>query len=112
MVVSEVIRGVISAGFLVQAIESVLAQIYQDFEIIVVDDASEDNTESAVQRFGNRVCYIRQERCGPSVARNRGILQSRGELIAFLDADDLWRPTKLARQVEYMAHHPEAVLVY
>jgi glycosyltransferase involved in cell wall biosynthesis len=112
MLVSVVIPTFNSAGFLVQAIQSVLAQTYQDFEIIVVDDASTDNTESAIQRFGNRVSYIRQESGGPSAARNRGILQSRGELIAFLDADDLWRPTKLARQVEYMAQHSEAVLVY
>src|SRR5207245_6187392 len=101
MLVSVVIPTFNSAGFLVQAIQSVLTHTYQDFEIIVVDDASTDTTESAIQRFGNRVCYVRQERGGPSVARNRGILQSHGELIAFLDADDLWRPTKLARQVEY-----------
>jgi glycosyltransferase involved in cell wall biosynthesis len=112
MLVSVVIPTFNSAAYLVQAIESVLAQTYQGFEIIVVDDASTDNTESAIQHFGNRVCCIRQENGGPSVARNRAILRARGELIAFLDADDLWRPTKLARQVEYMDHHPEAVLVY
>jgi glycosyltransferase involved in cell wall biosynthesis len=112
MLVSVIIPTFNSAGYLVQAIQSVLAQTYQEFEIIVVDDASTDHTEEALRPFANRICYVRQERGGPSVARNRGILQARGELIAFLDADDLWRPTKLARQVEYLNHHPEVCLVY
>lgn len=112
MLVSVVIPTFNCADFLVQAVRSVLAQTYPDFEIIVVDDASTDDTESALLPFGNRVRYIRQERGGPSAARNRGILQAQGELIAFLDADDLWRPTKLARQIDYVKYHPEAVLVY
>src|SRR5207249_10083053 len=74
--------------------------------------ASTDNTNGVLQSFADRICYVRQDRGGPSAARNRGILQARGELIAFLDADDLWRPTKLARQVEYLKCHPEACLVY
>src|SRR5436309_855641 len=112
MLVSVVIPTFNSADYLVQAIQSVLAQTYQDFEILVVDDASTDHTEEAIQPFADRVIYLRQERGGPSVARNRGILQAKGELIAFLDADDLWRPNKLARQVEYLNQHPEACLVY
>src|SRR6059058_153404 len=112
MLVSVVIPTFNSADYLAQAIQSVLAQTYQDFEIIVVDDASTDTTEEAVRPYAKRICYVRQEPGGPSMARNRGILQARGELIAFLDADDLWRPTKLARQVEYLKCHPEACLVY
>ena len=112
MLVSVVIPTFNSADYLAQAIQSVLAQTYQDFEIIVVDDASTDHTEEVLRSYAKRICYVRQERGGPSVARNRGILQARGEMIAFLDADDLWRPTKLARQVEYLDHHPEACLVY
>jgi glycosyltransferase involved in cell wall biosynthesis len=112
MLVSVIIPTFNNADFLVQAIRSVLAQTYQDFEIIVIDDASTDNTEQMLQSFAGRICYVRQDRGGPSVARNRGILQARGELIAFLDADDLWRPTKLARQVDYLDRHPEACLVY
>ncbi len=112
MLVSVVIPTFNCADFLVEAIRSVLAQTYEDYEIIVVDDGSTDHAEAALRPFGNRIRYIRQEPGGPSVARNRGILKARGELIAFLDADDLWRPTKLARQVEYLNHHPEAVLVY
>src|SRR5712692_3480948 len=112
MLVSVVIPTFNSADYVVQAIQSVLAQTYQEFEIIVVDDASTDNTEELLRPFADRICYVRQDRGGQSAARNRGILQARGELIAFLDADDLWRPTKLARQVEYLKCHPEACLVY
>jgi glycosyltransferase involved in cell wall biosynthesis len=112
MLVSVVIPTFNCADFLVEAIRSVLVQTYEDYEIIVVDDGSTDHTEAALEQFGNRVSYIGQAPGGPSVARNRGILEARGELIAFLDADDLWRPTKLSRQVEYLNHHPEAALVY
>jgi len=112
MLVSVVIPTFNSADYLAPAIQSVLAQTCQDFEIIVVDDASTDYTEEALRPYAKRICYVRQERGGPSVARNRGILQARGELIAFLDADDVWRPTKLARQVEFLDHYPEACLVY
>jgi glycosyltransferase involved in cell wall biosynthesis len=112
MLVSVVIPTFNCADFLVEAIRSVLVQTYEDYEIIVVDDGSTDHTETALRQFANRIPYLRQEPGGPSVARNRGILEARGELIAFLDADDLWRPTKLARQVEYLNHHPEVVLVY
>jgi glycosyltransferase involved in cell wall biosynthesis len=112
MLVSVVIPTFNCADFLVEAVRSVLDQTYQDFEILVVDDASTDNTKSVLLAFGPRVRYIRQERAGPSVARNLAILQSQGELIAFLDADDLWRPTKLDRQLEYLNHHPETILVY
>jgi glycosyltransferase involved in cell wall biosynthesis len=112
MLVSVVIPTFNSADYLVQAIQSVLAQTYQDFEIIVVDDASTDHTEEAIRPFADRITYLRQERGGPSVARNRAIIQAKGELIAFLDADDLWRPTKLARQFDYLNQHPKACLVY
>src|SRR5437773_3361686 len=112
MLVSVVIPTFNSADYLAQAIQSVLVQTYQDFEIIVVDDASTDHTEEVLRPFAKRICYVRQDRGGPSVARNRGILQARGEMIAFLDADDVWRPTKLARQVEFLDYYPEACLVY
>ena len=112
MLVSIIIPTFNCADFLVEAIRSVLAQTYEHYEIIVVDDGSTDHTEAALEQFGNRVSYIGQAPGGPSVARNRGILEARGELIAFLDADDLWRPTKLSRQVEFLNGHPESILVY
>jgi Glycosyltransferases involved in cell wall biogenesis len=92
------------AEFLSSAIASVLNQTFQDFEIIVVDDASTDNTHQVVSSFDNyRIKYIRHEtnRNG-SVARNTGIMMSSGEYIAFLDDDDEWLPEKLKIQVSLL----------
>lgn len=90
------------AGYLGAAIDSALAQSYSNVEVIVVDDGSTDGSEAVARRYGQRVRWIAQPRQGVSAARNRGIAASRGELVAFLDADDLWRPEKLARQVEQL----------
>ena len=81
-------------------------------EIIVVDDGSTDDTAEIVERYADRgVRYIYKENGGPSSARNLGIKESAGELIAFLDADDRWAPDKLARQVEHLRLHPKVGLV-
>lgn len=82
-----------------ETIKSVLAQTWTDYEIIVVDDGSQDGSGELVQAFGGRVRYIRQENTGVAGARNRGIEESHGEYIALLDHDDLWHPTKLEKQV-------------
>lgn len=100
------------AHFLREAIESVLAQTFRDFEVIVVDDGSTDNTPEVVAQFGDRVQYIRQANQGPNAARNTGVLAARGEFIALLDADDLWLPDKLSRQVALADTRPEAGLIY
>jgi glycosyltransferase involved in cell wall biosynthesis len=99
------------ARFLGEAIDSALAQTYPNFELIVVDDGSTDNTPEIVAPLQHRLRYIRQEQSGPSAARNSGIRASRGELIAFLDADDVWLPHKTATQVRYLLEHPETGLV-
>jgi len=85
-----------------RAIRSVLNQTYQDFEIIVVDDASIDNTEEVVKSFeDNRIRYIRHEKNkGAAAARNTGIKAARGEFIAFQDSDDEWLPEKLEKQMD------------
>jgi glycosyltransferase involved in cell wall biosynthesis len=85
-----------------RAIESVLGQTYKNREIIVVDDGSTDDTQIRLRAYGDRIRVLTQENGGPSVARNRGIAVSRGEIVAFLDSDDYWLPTKLARQVELL----------
>jgi glycosyltransferase involved in cell wall biosynthesis len=86
-----------------EAIDSVLAQTYTDYEIIVVDDGSTDGTGEALQaRYGSRIRYLWQENQGESVARNHGIELAQGEYIAFLDSDDLWLPSKLEQQVAYL----------
>lgn len=97
-----------------RAIQSVLNQTYQDFEIIVVDDCSTDNTEEVVKGFNDsRICYIRHEQNrGGSAARNTGIRIARGEYIAFLDSDDEWLPKKLERQICLFSKDPNCGAVY
>jgi glycosyltransferase involved in cell wall biosynthesis len=87
------------------AVESVLAQSYRDFELIVVDDGSTDGTATELVQFGSKLRYFQQDRSGVSAARNLGVLKSRGRLIAFLDSDDLWRPDKLKIQARFMEVH-------
>jgi glycosyltransferase involved in cell wall biosynthesis len=89
-----------------EAIASVLAQTYQDFELIVVDDGSRDGTGDVVREFSG-VRYVYQENCGVSAARNRGVALSTGALLAFLDSDDLWQPRKLEAQVAFFTSHPD-----
>lgn len=84
--------------FIGEALASVLDQSLVPSEIVVVDDGSTDNTADIVRGFGDRVRYIRQENKGVSEARNRGVAETSGALIAFLDADDTWEPTKLEKQ--------------
>jgi glycosyltransferase involved in cell wall biosynthesis len=89
------------AGVIDKPIRSILAQTYQDFEIIVVDDCSKDDTEKVLESFKEpRIRYIRhQTNSGAAVARNTGIANSTGDYIAFLDSDDEWLPEKLAKQL-------------
>jgi glycosyltransferase involved in cell wall biosynthesis len=91
-----------------EAIDSVLAQDYADFELLVVDDGSTDDTSRILLEYGDRITVIRQPNQGVSAARNRGIRAASGKLIAFLDSDDRWLPEKLTRQVEFFKSHPEA----
>jgi len=102
------------ADFLGEAIQSVINQTYKDFELIVVNDASPDDTDSVIQRFNDsRLRYIKHEKNrGVGHARKTGILQSRGEIIANLDQDDLFHPEKLQLHVEYFDKHPEVGCTY
>jgi glycosyltransferase involved in cell wall biosynthesis len=85
--------------YIKEAIDSVLAQTYPNYEIIVVDDGSTDNTRSIIQSYGNKINYISQENQGVAAARNRGLKLAQGEYIAFLDQDDFFLPDKLATQL-------------
>ena len=99
-------------GYVQEAIDSVLAQTYEDFEVIVVDDGSTDDTREVVERIRDpRVHYMYQSNAGRSAARNNGIAHSAGEYVAFLDDDDLYLPDKLASQVAFLEQHPEVELV-
>jgi len=94
-----------------QAIKSVLAQTFTDYEIIVIDDGSIDGTEEALTVYGDRIRYLWQENQGESAARNRGIALAQGEYIALLDSDDLWEPEKLQAQVQVLAMRSDVSMV-
>jgi glycosyltransferase involved in cell wall biosynthesis len=100
------------ARFLGRAIDSALAQTYKDYEIIVVDDGSTDDTRDVVAQYGSKVLYFFQHNQGLSPARNLTLSKASGEFIAYLDADDMWYPQKLERQVAFLDTHPECGLVH
>jgi len=95
--------------FVVKAIDSVLNQTCADYELIIVDDGSTDGTEQALERYGEKICFLRQDNAGVSAARNAGIRQARGEWVAFLDSDDEWAPDYLATQMRHIWRYPQAV---
>jgi glycosyltransferase involved in cell wall biosynthesis len=97
--------------FLRPAIESAIAQSFTDWELVIVDDGSRQAFRADVPAHP-AIRYLRQENGGPAVARNTGINNSTGEFIAFLDADDLWLPDKLARQIDLMRSRPEIGLCH
>ncbi|MDI6792176.1 MAG: glycosyltransferase [bacterium] len=110
--VSVVIPSYNAAGYLPEAIDSVLAQTFKDYEVIVVDDGSTDNTREALATYQDKIRYICQENAGPSPAKNKGIREAKGKFVAFLDADDIWLPEKLAFQMEIFEKNPEIALVH
>jgi len=94
------------ARYLRAALESVFAQTYRPFEVIVIDDGSIDDSGAIAQSFPD-VIYLHQENQGVATARNHGIETAQGEFIAFLDQDDLWAPEKLQLQIDYFLNHPD-----
>ena len=95
------------ATTIARALDCVLAQTYQDFEVVVVDDGSSDEGATIVERYtDSRIRLIRQENAGVSAARNRGIAEARGEYVAFLDADDEWMPEFLEEIVALQKEFP------
>lgn len=98
--------------FVAEAIESVLAQTYRPLECVVVDDGSTDGTARVLSTYGPRITSLRRPRGGVAAARNAGAGAARGELLAFLDADDLWEPTKIERQVTLLREDRALGLVY
>lgn len=109
--VSVIIPSFNSGPFLVEAIESVATQTFSDLETIVVDDGSTDDTCERVARIRHKITYIHQDNRGLPAARNRGIQAGSGRYFAFLDADDLWRPQKLEKQVPILDERPDVGLV-
>ena len=110
--VSVVIPVYNNAPYIAEAVQSVLSQTRQPDEIIVVDDGSTDGTEKVLRRFKTQIKYVYQENRGEPAARNRGIRESTGECVAFLDGDDLWHANKLELQMRYLGERPSCALVY
>jgi glycosyltransferase involved in cell wall biosynthesis len=112
--VSIVIAAYNYARFLAEALESVMAQTFADYEVLVIDDGSSDDTDAVVQPFlaDPRVHYYRTPHLGQPGAKNTGIRLARAPLLAFLDADDLWLPDKLARQVALLRADPGLGVVH
>lgn len=100
--VSVVIPFFANVAWLTEAVESVFAQTYRNYEVIVVNDGSPECVEQFIERYGERIKYILKTNGGPGSARNVGIEESVGKYVAFLDSDDIWLPNKLELQVEYM----------
>jgi glycosyltransferase involved in cell wall biosynthesis len=93
-----------------EAIDSILAQDYTEFELIVVDDGSTDHTSDVLDSYGDDIKVLFQKNKGVSAARNRGIAEASGKFIAFLDSDDLWLPQKLTVQIEFFNQTPDALI--
>src|SRR5579859_34609 len=109
--VSVVIPTYNGSQLLFETLQTVFAQTFRDFEVIVVNDGSTDDTPEMLRRFSGRVRVISQENGGIGVARNRGIAEASGRYVALLDHDDLWMPEKLARQVQFLEEHHECIAV-
>jgi glycosyltransferase involved in cell wall biosynthesis len=99
------------AHFLKDALDSIQRQTFRDYEIILVDDGSTDNTKEIVKKYEG-IRYIYQAHGGISKARNTAIKAAKGKWIATLDSDDLWKEGKLQKQVDYLRAHPECRIVY
>lgn len=97
--------------YLADTLRSVFAQTFQDYEVICVNDGSNDDSGAVLDQFSDRVRVIHQRNSGQAVALNRGVQQASGRFLAFLDADDLWYQHKLAEQVEVMAVNQHLVMV-
>lgn len=106
-VVSIVIPTFNNADLIGIALESVYAQTFTDFEIIVVDDGSTDGTREVLSAFTDRISYHYQPNQGPAAARNKGLRLARGEFIAYLDADDIWHPDNLSIKRLALMSHPD-----
>lgn len=110
--VSVIIPNYNYARYIGQAVDSVLAQTFRNVEVIVVDDGSKDDSLEMLRPYGDKVRVIAQANQGVAVARNAGAAESRGEFLAFLDADDVWLPEKLERQLQVLAGDSDVGLVH
>jgi|CXWL01.1.fsa_nt_gi glycosyltransferase involved in cell wall biosynthesis len=106
--VSVVVTAYNHGRFIQETLCSVFAQTYPNFEVVVVDDGSTDDTATKLKAFKDRILYVHQENQGVAASRNTGVQKARGEFIALLDGDDLWEPGKLAIQTKALEESPQA----
>lgn len=99
------------ARYIKEALDSVFAQTFRDFEVICIDNGSTDETRSILEGYGERVRVLRRENRGPCGGRNEGVRKATAQYIAFLDHDDYWYPRKLEQQVAVLSAEPDVVLV-
>lgn len=111
-IVSAIIPNYNYARYVGEAVESALNQTYQPLEVILVDDGSSDNSLEVIRGFGDRIRIVSQENAGVSAARNNGVRLAGGQLVAFLDADDIWHPQKIEKQVERFRQDSKLGLVH
>ena len=97
-------------AYIAAALESIFAQAHRPLEVVVVDDGSTDDTTARLAPYLDRILLVRQANAGPAAARNAGMVRAAGEFLAFLDADDLWHPDKLPRQLARFEARPELEL--
>lgn len=96
-----------------KSVRSVLAQTYKEFELIILDDGSTDNTKEVIELISDsRIKYYCQENAGAGAARNAGVEHASYDIIAFHDSDDIWMPDKLEKQMDYWKKHPEHDIIY
>lgn len=112
--VSIIIPAYNAASYIGEALASVFAQTFSDFETIIVNDGSPDtdDLERVLEPYTERIIYLKQENSGPGSARNKGILKARGEYVALLDSDDAWLPNYLERQIQALRENPALDLIY
>jgi glycosyltransferase involved in cell wall biosynthesis len=112
--VSVIIPTFRAAGYIADTLTSVFTQTFTDFEVVLVNDGSPDTPRlvEALAPWRDRLVYVEQENAGAGAARNAGLAAARGELVAFLDADDRWLPGFLDSQIRFLQHHPTCEMVY
>jgi len=112
--VSVIIPAYNASAHIRDALESVFAQTYRDFEVIIINDGSPDTKEfeHTIETYRDRIVYMKQENRGPAAARNAGILRAQGVYVAFLDSDDAWHPEYLKKQLNMIEENPSLDLVY
>jgi glycosyltransferase involved in cell wall biosynthesis len=114
LTVSVIIPAYNAAGYVAAALQSVFAQSFTDFEVILVNDGSPDAEllEQVIQPYMPRIIYLKQGNRGPSAARNLGVRQARGEWLAFLDSDDVWLPNYLTEQMRFLGSDPSLDMAF